>query len=395
VKIFLKLDEQKKELLEKLELEKSKNYLESILMSVNDSIIVLSLDGVMKTVNKAALSLWGYKHKEMIDSHFGKLFENDIYSNWLNSLNNYDESQNKTNFTFKKIEVNLVTKKKLIIPALLSGSALLEREGSIQGAVLVAVDISDRKRSEIKIQQMNEELEERVEERTCQLEQSNKDLESFSYSVSHDLRAPLRAISGFTNIIYETYTDKFDDEGKRLINVILDRTKLLGMMIDDILSFSRLGRKDVVKRTIDMNKLFAESFNEVTGFCKERNIDFKILHLPLAQADAALIKYVITNLLSNAVKFTRYREEANIEVGSFIKDDKVVYYVKDNGAGFDMEYADKLYGVFQRLHSDKEFEGTGVGLAIVSKIILKHGGKVWAEGILNEGATFYFSLPPK
>ncbi|NQV18911.1 MAG: response regulator, partial [Armatimonadetes bacterium] len=158
VKIFLQLEEQKKELQEKLELEISKNYLESILMSVNDSIIVLSLDGIMKTVNKATLSLWEYKHKEMIDSNIGKLFENDIYSNWLNSLKNYDVSQNKANFSFKKIEVNLVTKNKLKIPALISGSALLDREGSIQGAVLVAVDISGRKQKEEELKASNQQL---------------------------------------------------------------------------------------------------------------------------------------------------------------------------------------------------------------------------------------------
>ncbi len=393
VKIFLQLDEQKKELQEKLELEKSKNYLESILMSVNDSIIVLSLDGVMKMVNKAALSLWGYKHKEMINSEFGKLFENDIYTTWLNSIKDYDLSPNKLNFSFKKVETNIITKNNLKIPALISGSALINRNGDVQGAILVAVDISERKIAEMKIRHMNEELEERVKERTLQLEISNKDMEAFSYSVSHDLRTPLRAISGFTNALYKNYFDIFDDEGKRLINVIVNSANKMGCLIDDILSFSRLGRKEVVKTSVDLNPLFTQAYDELTNFLTDRKIEFKLSKLPPAKADSTLISHVITNLLSNAVKFTQTKEHAVIEVGSLKKDDKVVYYVKDNGVGFNMEYADKLYNVFQRLHTDREFEGTGVGLAIVYKILQRHGGSIWTEAEVNNGATFYFSLP--
>ena len=393
VKIFLQLDRQKKELLDKIELEKSKNYLESILMSVNDSIIVLSLNGIMKTVNKAALSLWGYKHKEMIDGNIGILFENDIYTAWLNSLKDYELSKNKSNIAFNKVEINIVTKKDIKIPALISGSALLNRNGDIQGAVLVAVDISDRKNAELQIRKMNEELEERVKERTLQLEISNKDLESFSYSVSHDLRTPLRAIDGFTNSLHKKYVDKLDDEGKRLINVIVDSTHKMDRLIDDLLSFSRLGKKDVKRSIVNMNQLFTDVFNELRALCPERNIDFKIFQLPQIPADASLMTHVVTNLLSNAVKFTQQKEQATIEVGSLKKNRQVIYYVKDNGAGFDMRYSNKLFTVFQRLHSDKEFEGTGVGLAIVLKIIQKHGGSIWAEAKVNRGATFYFSLP--
>jgi len=393
VKIFLQLDRQKKELLEKIELEKSKNYLESILMSVNDSIIVLSLDGVIKTVNKAALSLWGYKYKKMIDSEIGILFENDIYCSWFNSLKDYELSKDKSNVTFNKVETNIVTKNDLKIPVLISGSALLNRNGEIQGAVLVAVDISDRKNAELQIRKMNEELEERVKERTLQLEISNNDLESFSYSVSHDLRSPLRAISGFTNSLYKKYFEKLDDEGKRLINVIVESTRKMDCLIDDMLSFSHLGRKDVMKDSVNMNQLFAEVFNELRALCPGRNIDFNISQLPPISADASLMQHVVTNLLSNAIKFTQQKEHAIIEVGSLKKNRQVIYYVKDNGVGFDMKYANKLYNVFQRLHSDREFEGTGVGLAIVYKIIQKHGGNVWAEAEVNRGATFYFSLP--
>jgi len=291
------------------------------------------------------------------------------------------------------VETNIITKDNLKIPTLISGSALLNRNGDVQGAVLVAVDISERKIAEMKIRQMNEELEDRVKERTLQLEISNKDLEAFSYSVSHDLRTPLRAISGFTNALYKNYFDTLDDEGKRLLNVIINSASKMGCLIDDILAFSRLGRKEVVKKVIDLNPIFTEAYNEITNLITDRHIDFKLSKLPPAKADATLISHVISNLLSNAVKFTQTKDQAVIEVGSMKKDDSVVYYVKDNGVGFDMAYADKLYNVFQRMHSDREFEGTGVGLAIVYKILQRHGGNIWAKAEVNKGATFYFSIP--
>lgn len=393
VKIFLQLDQQKKELLEKIELERSKNYLESILMSVNDSIIVLSLTGVIKTVNRAALFLWGFEYDEMIDCEAVKLFEDDIYTSWLHSLKNYEKSPDKTGFALNKIETNIVRKDKIEIPVLLSGSALLNRSGNLQGAVLVAVDISERKRAELKIRTINEELEERVKERTRQLELSVKDMESFSYSVSHDLKAPLRAISGFTYALYEDYFEKFDDEGKGMVKVIVDNTKKMGELIEDLLAFSRLGRKTIEKDKVDLTPIFETEFEGLKSLSPERKIKFKLSTLPPAIADASLMKHVITNLLGNAIKFTRLQEEAEIEVGSFIKDKKVIYYVKDNGIGFDMHYAEKLFNVFQRLTVSPEFEGSGIGLAIVYKIINRHGGEVWAEGEINKGATFYFSLP--
>jgi light-regulated signal transduction histidine kinase (bacteriophytochrome) len=240
-----------------------------------------------------------------------------------------------------------------------------------------------------------DELEQRVIERTAQLEAANKELEAFSYSVSHDLRAPLRAIDGFSRIILEDYLDKLDDEGKRLLNVIGNNTQKMGQLIDDLLVFSRLGRQEISPSDIRMTELAKRVFEDIKPLPNERNLQFNIKTLPVAQGDRSLIKQVFANLLSNAIKFTRPKEMGSIEIGGTNDGAENIYYVKDNGVGFDMQYVDKLFGVFQRLHSAAEFEGTGVGLAIVQRIIHRHGGRVWAEGKVGEGATFYFSLPAK
>ena len=226
-----------------------------------------------------------------------------------------------------------------------------------------------------------------------ELDAANKELEAFSYSVSHDLRAPLRAIDGFSKIFLEDYTDKLDDEGKRVLNVIRSNTNKMGTLIDDILEFSRIGRKEMRMSDINMEGLAENVFKELKLTTPNRKLKFNIKSLLSAFADYSMIRIVLVNLISNAVKFTKTQEIPIIEIGSHEEDGENVYYVKDNGSGFDMKYVYKLFGVFQRLHSSEEFEGTGVGLALVKRIIDKHGGRVWADGEVNEGATFYFTLP--
>ena len=252
-----------------------------------------------------------------------------------------------------------------------------DKEGNVISLVRISRDISEKKRleNELKIQM--------------------KELEAFAYTVSHDLRSPLRAIDGFTAAVLEDYRPKLDSDGQRYLDLIAENARKMGQLIDDLLTFSRLGRKNVDKNTINMEKLARDVFHMVRDTYPERNIQFKVNKIPQAYGDKTLIPLVLSNLINNAIKFTKDKESAIIEIGSKDKDGQIIYYIKDNGVGFNMKYVDKLFGVFQRLHSQEEFEGTGIGLANVHRIIHRHGGKVWAEGKLNEGAIFYFTIPKK
>ena len=252
-----------------------------------------------------------------------------------------------------------------------------------------------RLRARQQMRALNAFLDRRVQERTTQLETANSELESFSYSVSHDLRAPLRAISGFAGILTEDYAQHLDDEGRRLVGTISGEAKRMGQLIDDLLEFSRVGRRPLQATEVDMNALAKAAYDECAAQTPGRNIQFKLHPLPPAQGDSSMLRQVWTNLLSNAVKYTRPKPVAEIEITGREDNGELIYSVKDNGTGFDMQYVQKLFGVFQRLHSETEFEGTGVGLALVQRIIHRHGGRVWAESTLNEGATFYVSLPAR
>ena len=224
---------------------------------------------------------------------------------------------------------------------------------------------------------------------------TNKELESFSYSVSHDLRAPLRAIDGYTRMILRDQREKLNDDAKRKFDLIRSNTQIMGKLIDDLLSFSRLGRLELNMSKLDMESLVNDVWMELQIINPDRKIDFKIKDIPPGWGDRTLIKQVYSNLLSNAVKYTKFKDKAYMETGGYTEGNENIYYIKDNGVGFDMEYYDKLFGVFQRLHSADDYEGTGVGLAIVQRIIHRHGGRVWAEGKVEEGATFYFTLLQK
>jgi PAS domain S-box-containing protein len=254
-------------------------------------------------------------------------------------------------------------------------------------------NVDTLKQAEEKIRLMNEELDKRVTERTAKLEAVNKELEAFSYSVSHDLRAPLRAVHGYTKILMEDYHSSLDDEGKRICNVISSSATKMGELIDDLLSFSRIGRSDLNPSLIDMKKLAVVNFKGIVSPAERERIKFKVGKLEKSYGDVKLISQVWINLIYNAIKYSSKNKISEILIGSDVSDRMVTYFIKDNGVGFDMQYSHKLFGVFQRLHSESEFEGNGVGLAIVQRIILKHGGKVWAEGEVGKGATFYFSLP--
>jgi PAS domain S-box-containing protein len=260
-------------------------------------------------------------------------------------------------------------------------------------AMMVSIDVTELKNAQRSITEMNVNLEQNVLERTKELAIVNRELEAFSYSVSHDLRAPLRAIIGFTTILEEEYCDPLEPEGKRIMAIIKNSTLKMGVLIDSLLAFSRLGGQAIAKMDVDVqrmvNDILAEQFLQNSASA----ITWDIGLLPRAFADVSTLKQVWINLISNAKKYSRKKEHPKITIGSFTNQNQIIFYVKDNGVGFDSAYRDKLFGVFQRLHGTSEFEGTGIGLALVSKIISKHGGKVWAEGEVNKGACFYFSLP--
>ncbi|MBS1190097.1 MAG: sensor histidine kinase [Rhodocyclaceae bacterium] len=270
---------------------------------------------------------------------------------------------------------------------------IFDDQGRYQGALAGVIDITERKRSEEEIGRLNATLEQRVAERTGELAASNKELEHFAYSIAHDLRAPLRAINGFSRKVVAGYAEKLDDEGRRLLRVVSDNAVLMGELIDDLLAFSHLGRREMAWGPVDMESLARSVAGERQSAEPERAIEFAIAPLPPTRGDSAMLRQVWANLLDNALKFTRGRPAARIEAGGKIEGGELIYWVRDNGAGFDMAYAGKLFGVFHRLHRQDEFEGTGVGLAIAQRILQRHGGRIWAEGRPDAGATFYFALP--
>jgi PAS domain S-box-containing protein len=263
---------------------------------------------------------------------------------------------------------------------------------SPEGLSLFFTDTSERKRAEEEIRRLNADLERRVAQRTAELEAANKELESFTYSVAHDLRAPLRAVDGFSNAVLEDYGAQLPEQAREYLQTIRRGAQRMGALIDDLLAFSRLSRQPLSKQAVSMEALVRGALEELVPQCNERKIEIVNGGLPAGHGDPALLRQVWVNLLSNAIKYSRNTEQARIEIGALAQGQANVYFVRDNGAGFDMKYADKLFGVFQRLHRADQFEGTGIGLAIVQRVVHRHGGRVWAEARPNEGATFYFTL---
>jgi PAS domain S-box-containing protein len=282
------------------------------------------------------------------------------------------------------------------VPVLV-GSAIFE-DCPDEGVCFV-LDISRRKKIEAEVRQLNAELEQRVAERMGDLQAANKELEAFSYSVSHDLRAPLRHAIGFVKLLQQDAGPSLSEANSRRLTIVAEAAERMGTLIDDLLSFSRIGRAELQKTDIDFGALVQEALGDFQLETKERKIVWKIQALPSVRGDRALLRLALLNLISNAVKFTRKRAVAEIEIGCGPEsgsESESVFFIRDNGAGFNPKYADKLFGVFQRLHSQAEFEGTGIGLANIQRIIQRHGGRIWAEGVVDGGATFYFSiLKPK
>jgi light-regulated signal transduction histidine kinase (bacteriophytochrome) len=273
---------------------------------------------------------------------------------------------------------------------------VLDGDDQVMEWIGTIADIDDRKRAQEEILRLNADLEDRVRRRTVELEATNKELESFSYSISHDLRAPLRAIDGYSRMVEEDYGDKFDGEGKRMLSIVREEALKMGHLIDDLLAFSKLSRKSLDEtQDIDMTAMAKNVAQEILRDQNAERVRLDIWPLPPAKGDGALLRQVWVNLISNALKYSGSRPQAEVVVTGEVVNGEAIYRVQDNGVGFDMKYAGKLFGVFQRLHKAEEFEGTGVGLAIVHRVITRHGGTVRADGRPGEGATFYFTLPVK
>jgi PAS domain S-box-containing protein len=362
-------------------IEKTKE-LDSYFSNALDLFCIADTQGYFRKLNPEWEHVLGYTMSELAGRRFLDFVHPEDLQSTLDSMSALSAQKSVLNF------VNRFRHK--------DGSyRWIEWRSRPHGEMIFAAarDITERKQAEEEIRTLNQELEQRVAERTSQLEAANKELEAFSYSVSHDLRTPLRAIDGFSHILLEDYTDKLDDEGRRLLSVVRDNTCRMGQLIDDMLQFSRAGRLEINYSDIDMEQLAYSVFVELRPVVVGDKLQLELEHLPPARGDAAMMRQVFINLISNAIKFSCNREPAIIKVGGSVEGNEAVYFVKDNGAGFDMQYAGKLFGVFQRLHAVTEFEGTGIGLAIVKRIVTRHGGRVWAEGKVNEGATFFFTLP--
>jgi PAS domain S-box-containing protein len=314
-------------------------------------------------------------------------------STFIAELNGSKFQQDLMNGTL--VVIRDITERKQAEAALVKSKVSLQEALEVSNRArqsLLSV-LEDQQLAEQEVHNLNAELEQRVIQRTAQLEAANRELEAFSYSVSHDLRAPLRHINGFIDLFLEAKSTQLTNEELGYLNTVTNSANEMGELIDALLSFSRLNRADLRKKTIDTEQIIRLGLKIFENEIKQREIEIKIDPLPEIYGDYQLINQVWVNLLSNAIKYTGKKEKAIIEIGSFVENDETTFFVKDNGAGFNMKYADKLFGVFQRLHKPRDFEGIGIGLANIKRIIVRHGGHCWAEGEIDKGATFYFSLP--
>ncbi len=346
-------------------------------------------------VNPASFRIFGYTEEEFTGKHYLELFHPDF----RNKARQFYATQFFHGQYSSYLEFPAISKDGKQFWLGQNVQPLIENE-QIIGFQAVARNITERvaaeeamKHSQEEVRKLNEELERRVIERTMQLENTNRELESFSYSVSHDLKAPLLTINSFTQFLAEHLGEKLDGEGKRLIAVIKTNTQRMQHLVSALLMLSKTNKKALDVTAIDMTSLAQETFNDITSPEIKQNIAVTISHLPNARGDKILLRQVWVNLLSNAMKFTLAQGEHTIKVGGYTENNKNVYFVKDTGAGFDMNDSQKLFGVFSRLHAEDEYEGAGIGLSIVRRVIHRHHGDVWAEGEIGKGATFYFSLP--
>jgi PAS domain S-box-containing protein len=377
-----------RDITERKRLEEALSLSAAIVECSDDAIIGKTLEGIITSWNPGAERLYGYTAAEIVGRSISLLLPPERHDEVPEILARLRQGERVDHS-----ETVRVRKDGGRLDMSVTVSPIQDSAGNVIGASTIARDITERKRAEEEIRQLNETLEARVLERTAQLAEANKELESFSYSVSHDLRAPLRHMSGFVDLLRKRAAPSLDETSLRYLKTIAEAAKQAGVLVDDLLAFARMGRVEMRRTVISMAQLAQEVRRELTPETEGRAIVWKIGPLPEVQGDPAMLRLALGNLVANAVKYTRTRPEAEIEIGSTPSGPEVVFHVRDNGVGFDMRYRDKLFGVFQRLHGSEEFEGTGIGLANVRRIIQRHGGRTWAEGVVDGGATFYFSLP--
>jgi PAS domain S-box-containing protein len=369
--------------------EESERKFRSLVESVADAVVVTGADGRIVLVNGVADELFGYEPGALAGEPIEILIP-DALRERHNSHSERYQAEPRPRVMGGRLDVSARRADGTEIAVEISLGPV-----EVDGDLLVIAtirDVTERRRVEGEILRLNEELERRVRDRTAELTVANRELESFSYSVSHDLRAPLRAIDGFSRILVEEYAEALPDEARGHLERVVANVERMGTLIDELLAFSRLGRQELQRGRVDLTALAREAAVMIEAEIEGRRVEIEVGELGEARGDRGLLVQVFVNLLSNAVKFTRGRDPARIEVGSYVEEGRPVFFVRDNGAGFDMRHADKLFGVFQRLHRQEEFEGVGVGLALVARILARHTGRIWAEGKPGEGATFAFTL---
>ena len=360
-------------------------YAPSLIEASLDPLVTISPDGKITDVNEATVKVTGVARGKLIGTDFSNYFTEPEQAR-----EGYQQVFARGMVTDYPLTIRHADGR--LTDVLYNASVYRDSGGNILGVFAAARDITERKRAERALHTLNEMLEKRVRERTAELEAANTELEDFTYSVSHDLRSPLRHIDGFSRLVVEDFGGELSEEARGYLMRIREGTRQMGQLVDDLLKLARVGRRDLNVQLTGLDDLVAEAVSDLKGETVGRAIEWKVERLPYVECDAALMKQVFANLLSNAVKYTRPRTRATIEVGVRAENGKPAIFVRDNGVGFSMKYADKLFGVFQRLHRSEDFEGTGVGLASVQRIIHKHGGRVWAEAEVDRGATFYFTL---
>ncbi len=368
-------------------LRESEERLRTLVESVKDyAIIMLDPTGHVISWNAGAETIKGYKAEEILGRHFSCFYPPELVKKGFpdRQLAKAAAQGRAENEGWRLRKDGSQFWADVVI------TAMRNRAGQLLGFAKITQDLTERKMAEQMLQQLNESLRQQA----MALETANKELEAFSYSVSHDLRSPLRHIDGFVDMLRKQAAEKLDDRGRRYLSIIADSARQMGCLIDDLLVFSRMGRTELRHTRVASNSLLDEVVKTVSGEPNGHEIQWKIHPLPEVEADPAMLRQVWANLIGNAVKYSHTRQPAKIEVGCEENNgNEYVFFVRDNGVGFDMQYVHKLFGVFQRLHRSEDFEGTGIGLANVRRIVTRHGGRTWAEGQPNQGATFYFSLP--